>query len=53
MRCVLIKDGKGPADNLYLGEEETPEPNKGEVLVKIKVGDHKVDLTIATARLSV
>ena len=38
MRCVLIKDGKGPAENLYLGEEETPEPKQGEVLVKVKVG---------------
>lgn len=37
MRCILIKDGKGPAENLYLGEEETPEPKQGEVQVKIKV----------------
>jgi hypothetical protein len=39
MRCILIKDGKGPVDNLYMGEEETPEPAKGQVQVKIKVGD--------------
>ena len=37
MKCILIKDGKGPAENLYLGEEETPSPKNGEVLVKIKV----------------
>jgi hypothetical protein len=37
MRCILIKDGQGPVENLYLGEEETPEPKQGEVLVKIKV----------------
>lgn len=36
MRCVLIKDGKGPVENLYLGEEPTPSPKKGEVLVKVK-----------------
>lgn len=35
MRCVLIKDGKGPVENLYLGEEPTPSPKKGEVLVKV------------------
>jgi hypothetical protein len=37
MRCILIKDGKGPADNLYMGEEETPAPKQGEVQIKIKV----------------
>jgi hypothetical protein len=35
MRAVLIKDGKGPAENLFIGEEATPEPNKGEVQVKV------------------
>jgi NADPH:quinone reductase-like Zn-dependent oxidoreductase len=35
MRAVLIKEGKGPAENLYLGEEATPEPKKGEVQVKV------------------
>jgi NADPH:quinone reductase-like Zn-dependent oxidoreductase len=35
MRAVLIKDGKGPAENLYLGEEETPEPKKGEVQIQV------------------
>lgn len=35
MKAILIKDGKGPAENLYLGEEATPEPKKGEVQVKV------------------
>lgn len=35
MRAVLIKDGKGPAENLYIGEEATPEPKQGEVQVKV------------------
>ncbi|EIW65898.1 hypothetical protein TREMEDRAFT_70350 [Tremella mesenterica DSM 1558] len=34
MRAILIKDGSGPAENLYLGEEVTPSPGKGEVQVK-------------------
>lgn len=37
MKCILIKDGKGPADNLYFGEEPIPVPEKGQVLVKVKV----------------
>ena len=36
MKCILIKDGTGPADNLFVGEEPTPEPKKGEVQVQIK-----------------
>ncbi|GFZ46841.1 hypothetical protein JCM24511_04061 [Saitozyma sp. JCM 24511] len=43
MRAVLIKDGKGPADNLYIGEEATPEPKKGEVQVKT-FGLNRMDL---------
>ena len=35
MRAILVKDGKGPAENLYLGEEETPSPKDGQVLVKV------------------
>lgn len=38
MRAILIKDGTGPAENLYIGEEATPTPKQGQVLVKIKVG---------------
>jgi hypothetical protein len=35
MKCILIKDGKGPAENLYLGEEPVPKAKEGEVLVKV------------------
>lgn len=38
MKAVIIKDGKGPADSLYIGEIETPSPGKNELLVKNKVG---------------
>lgn len=34
MRAVLIKDGKGPVENLYIGEVPKPTLEKGEVLVK-------------------
>jgi NADPH:quinone reductase-like Zn-dependent oxidoreductase len=37
MRAVLIKDGAGPVDNLYVGEVPTPSPQTGEVLVKVCV----------------
>jgi hypothetical protein len=35
MQAVLIKDGKGPVDNLYIGDTEKPVPKEGEVLVKV------------------
>lgn len=35
MRAVLIKNGKGNADALYIGEAERPSPIKGQVLVKV------------------
>jgi len=45
MRAILIKDGAGPADNLYVGEVPTPSPQTGEVLVKIKAfGLNRLDL---------
>ncbi|KAG5640588.1 hypothetical protein DXG03_008003, partial [Asterophora parasitica] len=34
MRAVLIKNEKGPIENLYIGEAPTPKPRAGEVLVK-------------------
>ena len=34
MRAVLIKDEKGPVENLYIGEVPKPTIGKGEVLVK-------------------
>ena len=36
MRAILVKDGKGPVENLYLGETETPTPGPGKVLVKVR-----------------
>lgn len=46
MRAILVKDGKGPVENLYLGETETPPPQPGQVLVKIKAfGLNRMDIT--------
>lgn len=36
MRAVLVKDGKGPSENLYIGETPTPVPGATEVLVKVQ-----------------
>ena len=35
MRCVLIKNGSGTADDFYIGEEPIPVPKEGEVQVKV------------------
>lgn len=35
MRAVLIKDGKGPIENLYIGETPKPTPGAGQVIVKV------------------
>ena len=35
MRAILIKNNKGPAENLYLGEAPKPELRSGEVIVKV------------------
>jgi len=46
MRAILVKDGKGPVENLYLGEAPTPVPRSGEVLVKIKAfGLNRMDIS--------
>jgi hypothetical protein len=42
MRAVLIKDGKGPVENLYLGEEATPEPEQGQVQVQVNLIPNRV-----------
>lgn len=35
MRAILVKDGKGPIENLYIGEAERPKPTiKGQVVVE-------------------
>ncbi|KAJ7637570.1 quinone oxidoreductase [Mycena polygramma] len=46
MRAVLIKDELGPAENLYIGEVETPAPRANEVLVKIVMaGLNRMDIS--------
>ncbi|THH30587.1 hypothetical protein EUX98_g3592 [Antrodiella citrinella] len=46
MRAVLIKDGKGPLENLYIGETEKPTPAAHHVLVKIKAfGLNRMDIS--------
>ncbi|KAF5382680.1 hypothetical protein D9615_003056 [Tricholomella constricta] len=44
MRAILIKDGKGPIENLYLGEAPTPTPRSGEVLIKA-FGLNRMDIS--------
>ncbi|OSD02369.1 quinone oxidoreductase [Trametes coccinea BRFM310] len=45
MRAILVKDGKGPVDNLYLGETAKPSPGPGKVLVKVKAfGLNRMDI---------
>ncbi|KAF5368748.1 hypothetical protein D9757_010419 [Collybiopsis confluens] len=36
MRAILVKDGKGPIENLYIGERPDPEVPEDYVLVKVK-----------------
>ena len=36
MRAVIVKDGKGPVENLYIGEITKPTPHHSEVLVKVE-----------------
>lgn len=38
MRAILIKDGKGPIENLYIGEAPDPVVQPYEVLVKVRTG---------------
>jgi hypothetical protein len=40
MRAILIKDGKGPVDNLYIGETATPVVKSQEVQVKVRTASH-------------
>jgi NADPH:quinone reductase-like Zn-dependent oxidoreductase len=45
MRAVLIKNGKGGADALYLGETPKPAATPGTVLVKVKAfGLNRMDI---------
>ncbi|KAI0785145.1 quinone oxidoreductase [Abortiporus biennis] len=46
MKAVLIKDGKGPIENLYIGEIDKPSLKPGEVLVKTKAfGLNRMDIS--------
>ncbi|KAF9005474.1 hypothetical protein BDQ17DRAFT_1353165 [Cyathus striatus] len=46
MRAVLIKDEKGPAESLYIGEAPKPDPKSTEVLVKVKAfGLNRMDIS--------
>lgn len=36
MRAVLVKDGAGPAENLYIGEAPKPQITSKEILVKVR-----------------
>ena len=41
MKAILVKDDKGPLENLYLGEAERPKPSAdGQVLVKVSIPSH-------------
>ncbi|KAI0927495.1 hypothetical protein AcV5_008022 [Taiwanofungus camphoratus] len=54
MRAVLIKDEKGPIENLFLGETSKPSPRPGEVLVKIKAfGLNRMDILQREGRYSI
>ncbi|KAI8986272.1 quinone oxidoreductase [Trametes punicea] len=45
MRAILVKDGKGPVENLYLGEVDKPSPGPGKVLVEVKAfGLNRMDI---------
>lgn len=36
MRAVLIKNNKGPLDNLFIGDAETPAAAERQLLVKVR-----------------
>lgn len=45
MRAVLVKDDKGPIENLYVGQVEKPVPKDGQVVVRIVAfGLNRMDL---------
>jgi len=45
MLAVLIKDGKGPAENLFIGEAPKPTLQPGQLLVKVKAfGINRADI---------
>ncbi|KAF9012813.1 quinone oxidoreductase [Hymenopellis radicata] len=45
MRAILVKDSKGPAENLFMGEMPMPIAGSGQVVVKIKAfGLNRMDI---------
>ncbi|KAF5380751.1 hypothetical protein D9757_007165 [Collybiopsis confluens] len=45
MRAILVKQGKGPIENLYLGDAPEPVLQYGQILVKIKAfGLNRMDI---------
>lgn len=45
MRAVLVRDGAGPAENLYIGDASRPSPGPGQILVKVKTfGLNRMDI---------
>ena len=44
MKAVIIKDGKGPIENLYVGDIEKPSPRSGEVLVKVGYHQNRIQV---------
>jgi len=47
MRAVLVKDGRGPSDALYIGEVDKPTAKEGEVIVKVVAfGLNRADIHI-------
>ena len=39
MRAILVRNGAGGIENLFLGESARPKPSVGEVLVKASIFD--------------
>lgn len=54
MRAVLVKNGAGPLENLFLGETARPKPSATEVLVKIKAfGLNRMDIMQRNGKYSI
>jgi len=50
MRAILIKDGKGPIENLYIGETATPAVKSREVLVKVRTAEFRATFAPLTSQ---
>jgi hypothetical protein len=48
MRAVLIKDGKGPIEHLFVGETQKPVLTSTQVLVKVRPADGHSPLKLST-----